>query len=150
LRRLDELASQATVVKSECFSQYRNACLASTRLGEFTHEATKQLSLYVRARREGSKIESLHQTIYSVTDQYLGISETGMWDGCRKMLNGLLQDITTLAENIMDADITVKGKRIFRAWTIVKACFQILYPSSMNLTSYPTLFLFCVSHSGET
>ncbi|KAG0047137.1 hypothetical protein BGZ83_007752 [Gryganskiella cystojenkinii] len=115
-RKLDELASQASVVKSECFSQYRNACQASTKLGEFTHEATKQLSLYVRARREGAKTESIHQTIYSVTDQYLGISETGMWDGCRKMLNGLLQDIAALAESIMDADIVVKVAKADKVW----------------------------------
>jgi len=107
---MDELASQASVVKPECFSQYRNACVTSTKLGEFTYEITKQLSLYVRARREGSKTESLHQTIYSVTDQYLGISESGMWDGCRKMLNGLLQDTAALAESIMENDIAVKGK----------------------------------------
>ncbi|GJJ70132.1 dynactin 1 [Entomortierella parvispora] len=116
LRRMDELASQASVVKPELFSQYRNACVLSTKLGEFTHEITKHLSLYVRARREGSKTESLHQTIYSVTDQYLGISESGMWDGCRKMLNGLLQDITALAESIMESDIAVKVTKPDKVW----------------------------------
>lgn len=110
MRKLDELASNASVVKPECFSQYRNACVMSTKLGEFTYEITKQMSLYVRGRREGFKTESLHQTIYSVTDQYLGITESGMWDGCRKLLNGLLQDIAALAESIMDSDIAVKGK----------------------------------------
>lgn len=109
LRKLDELASQSSVVKPECYSQYRNACQASTKLGDFTHEAVLSIARYTQARREGAKTESIHQTIYNVTDTHLGIGETGMWDGCRKMLNGLLQDLTALAENVLDSEVAIKG-----------------------------------------
>lgn len=110
MRKLDELASRASVIKPECFTQYKNACVASTKLGEFSHEVRTRISQYVQARREGAKTESIHQTIYSVTDSHLGIGETGMWDGCRKMLSGLLQDIAALAEGILDPEITTKGE----------------------------------------
>ncbi|KAF9089316.1 hypothetical protein BGX23_006769 [Mortierella sp. AD031] len=116
LRKIDELISQASVVKPECYSQYKNACIASTKLGEFTHEARKRILEYARARREGVKTESIHQTIFSVTDSHLGINETGMWDGCRKMLTGLLQDITALAEGILDPEISVKVTKPDKVW----------------------------------
>ncbi|KAF9135819.1 hypothetical protein BGW39_011408 [Mortierella sp. 14UC] len=116
LRKMDELTSQASVIKPECFAQYNNACTASTKLGEFTHEARKRILEYARARREGVKTESIHQTIFSVTDSHLGINETGMWDGCRKMLTGLLQDISALAEGIMDSDIAIKVAKPDRVW----------------------------------
>jgi hypothetical protein len=109
LRKLEELSSQASIVKPECFALYRNACATSTKLGEFAHEARSRIAQYVKSRREGAKTDSIHQTIYSVTDSHLGINETGMWDGCRKLLNGLLQDVTALAEGILDPDVTVKG-----------------------------------------
>ncbi|KAI7830262.1 dynein associated protein-domain-containing protein, partial [Gamsiella multidivaricata] len=116
LRKLEELSSQASVVKPECFAQYRNACTLSTKLGEFTYEVKNRIAQYVKGRREGAKTESIHQTIYNVTDTHLGVSETSMWDGCRKMLNGLLQDITTLAENVLDPEITVKVTRPDQVW----------------------------------
>ncbi|KAI1316326.1 hypothetical protein EDD11_010105 [Mortierella claussenii] len=116
LRKLDELASQASVVKPECFTQYKNACTASTKLGEFTHEVRRRISQYVQARREGGKTDSIHQTIYNVTDTHLGISETGMWDGCRKLLNGLLQDITALGENVLDPEVAVKVAKPDKVW----------------------------------
>ncbi|KAG0319602.1 hypothetical protein BG000_003828 [Podila horticola] len=116
LRKLDELASQSSVVKPECFSQYRNACQASTKLGDFTHEAVLSIARYTQARREGAKTESIHQTIYNVTDTHLGIGETGMWDGCRKMLNGLLQDLTALAENVLDSEVAIKVAKPDKVW----------------------------------
>ncbi|KAG0017829.1 hypothetical protein BGZ81_010518 [Podila clonocystis] len=116
LRKLDELALQSSVIKPECFSQYRNACQASTKLGDFTHEAVQSIAQYTQARREGAKTESIHQTIYNVTDTHLGISETGMWDGCRKMLNGLLQDLTALAENALDPEIAIKVAKPDKVW----------------------------------
>lgn len=109
MRKIDEMTSQASVIKPEAFAQYKNACTASTKLGEFTHEVRKRILEYARARREGVKTETIHQTIFSVTDSHLGINETGMWDGCRKMLTGLLQDVTALAEGILDPEISVKG-----------------------------------------
>ncbi|KAF9434926.1 hypothetical protein BGZ76_007186 [Entomortierella beljakovae] len=108
LRKLDELTTQSSTVKSEYYSQYKNACTTSTKLGEFTHEAKNRIAQYVAARREGNNTDSIHQTIYQVTDTVLGVSETGMWDGCRKMLNGLLQDVTTLTESILGSDIVAK------------------------------------------
>ncbi|KAF9353188.1 hypothetical protein BGX26_009024 [Mortierella sp. AD094] len=116
LRKLDELASQASTIKPECFSQYRNACATSIKLGEFTYEARNRIAQYVKARQEGVKTDSIHQTIQSVTDSSLGISETGMWDGCRKILNGLLQDITALAESILDPEIIVKVAKPDKVW----------------------------------
>ncbi|KAF9169409.1 hypothetical protein BGX21_007549 [Mortierella sp. AD011] len=116
LRKLDELASQASTIKSECFSKYRNACTTSIKLGEFTYEVRNRIAQYVKARQEGAKTDSIHQTIHSVTDSSLGISETGMWDGCRKILNGLLQDITALAENILDPEIIVKVVKPDKVW----------------------------------
>ncbi|KAF9216830.1 hypothetical protein BGZ59_007829 [Podila verticillata] len=116
LRKLDELSSQSSVIKPECFSQYRNACMASTKLGDFTHEAVQCVAQYTRARREGTKTESIHQTIYNVTDTHLGIGETGMWDGCRKMLNGLLQDLAALAENVLDPEVTIKVAKPDKVW----------------------------------
>lgn len=113
MRKIDEMASQASVIRPECFAQYNNACAASTKLGEFTHEVRKHILEYARGRREGVRTETIHQTIFSVTDSHLGINETGMWDGCRKMLTGLLQDITALAEGILDSDISVKGTFLF-------------------------------------
>lgn len=113
LRKIDEMTSQASVIKPECFTQYKNVCVASTKLGEFTHEVRKHILEYARARREGVKTETIHQTIFSVTDSHLGINETGMWDGCRKTLTGLLQDITALAEGILDSEISVKGTSPF-------------------------------------
>jgi hypothetical protein len=103
------MTSQASIIKPECFTQYKNACDASTKLGEFTHEVRKRILEYARARREGARTETIHQIIFSVTDSHLGINETGMWDGCRKMLTGLLQDIAALAEGILDPEISVKG-----------------------------------------
>ncbi|KAF9180030.1 hypothetical protein BGZ51_006508 [Haplosporangium sp. Z 767] len=116
LRKLDELASQASIIKPECFSQYKNACATGTKLGEFTHEVRKRILEYAQARREGAKTDTIHQTIYSVTDSHLGISETGMWDGCRKLLNGLLQDITALAEGILDPEIAIKVTKPDKVW----------------------------------
>ncbi|KAF9571027.1 hypothetical protein EC968_001114 [Mortierella alpina] len=116
LRKLDEMASRASVIKPECFTQYKNACAASTKLGEFSHEVRMRILQYVQARREGVKTESIHQTIYSVTDSHLGIGETGMWDGCRKMLSGLLQDITALAEGILDPEIATKVTKADKVW----------------------------------
>ncbi|KAK3829868.1 MAG: dynein associated protein-domain-containing protein [Linnemannia elongata] len=116
LRKIDEMTSQASVIKPEAFAQYKNACSASTKLGEFTHEVRKRILEYARARREGVKTETIHQTIFSVTDSHLGINETGMWDGCRKMLTGLLQDITALAEGIMDPEISVKVAKPDKVW----------------------------------
>ncbi|KAG9326764.1 hypothetical protein KVV02_008654 [Mortierella alpina] len=116
LRKLDELASRASVIKPECFAQYKNACAASTKLGEFSHEVRMRISQYVQTRREGVKTESIHQTIYSVTDSHLGIGETGMWDGCRKMLSGLLQDIGSLAEGILDPEIATKVTKADKVW----------------------------------
>ncbi|KAF9407583.1 hypothetical protein BGZ94_002642, partial [Podila epigama] len=116
LRKLDELASQTSVIKPESFSQYRNAYVASTKLGEFTHEIVQKVEQYTKARREGAKGDSIHQIIYSVTDSHLGISETGMWDGCRKMLNGLLQDITTLAEHVLDPEVVIKVTKPDKVW----------------------------------
>lgn len=113
MRKLDELALQSSVVKPECFSQYKNACQASSKLGDFTHEAVQSIAQYTQARREGVKTDSIHQTIYNVTDTHLGIGETGMWDGCRKMLNGLLQDLAALAENVLDPEIAIKGMTYF-------------------------------------
>ncbi|KAG0253457.1 hypothetical protein BG011_006358 [Mortierella polycephala] len=116
LRKLDELASQASVIKPECFSQYKNVCATSTKLGEFTHEVRKRILEYVQARREGAKTDTIHQTIHGVTDSHLGISETGMWDGCRKLLNGLLQDISALAEGILDPEVAIKVTKPDKVW----------------------------------
>ncbi|KAG0275319.1 hypothetical protein BGZ95_008925 [Linnemannia exigua] len=116
LRKIDELTSQASVIKPECYAQYKNTCIASTKLGDFTHEARKRILEYARARREGVRTESIHQTIFGVTDSHLGINETGMWDGCRKMLTGLLQDISALAEGIMDPDISIKVAKPDKVW----------------------------------
>ncbi|KAG0363915.1 hypothetical protein BG005_003735 [Podila minutissima] len=116
LRKLDELALQSSVVKPECFSQYKNACQASSKLGDFTHEAVQSIAQYTQARREGVKTDSIHQTIYNVTDTHLGIGETGMWDGCRKMLNGLLQDLAALAENVLDPEIAIKVAKPDKVW----------------------------------
>lgn len=116
LRKIDEMTSQASVIKPEAFAQYKNACTASTKLGEFTHEVRKRILEYARARREGVKTETIHQTIFSVTDSHLGINETGMWDGCRKMLTGLLQDVTALAEGILDPEISVKVAKPDKVW----------------------------------
>ncbi|KAF8982492.1 hypothetical protein BGZ46_001161 [Entomortierella lignicola] len=116
LRKIDELSSQASTIKPECFSLYRNACATSIKLGEFTYEARNRIAQYVKCRREGVKTESIHQTIFNVTDSSLGVSETSMWDGCRKLLNGLLQDVTALAEGIHDPDITVKVTKPDLVW----------------------------------
>ncbi|KAG0289079.1 hypothetical protein BGZ98_003991, partial [Dissophora globulifera] len=116
LRKLDELASQTSIVKPECFSQYNNTCATSTKLGEFTHEVRRKIIQYIKARREGTKTDSIHQTIHNVTDSHLGVSEASMWDGCRKMLNGLLQDVAALAENIMDPEIIVKVVKPDKVW----------------------------------
>ncbi|KAF9933288.1 hypothetical protein FBU30_005872 [Linnemannia zychae] len=116
LRRMDEMTAQTSVVKPECFNQYKNACMASTKLGEFTYEARKRITEYIRARREGTKTESIHQTIFDVTDSHLGINETGMWDGCRKMLTGLLQDVSALVENVLDPEISIKVAKADKAW----------------------------------
>ncbi|KAF9110823.1 hypothetical protein BGX27_005836 [Mortierella sp. AM989] len=116
VRKLDELASEASIVKPESFAQYRNACATSTKLGEFTYEVRSRIAQYVKARQEGVKTESIHQTIHNVTDSNLGVSETGMWDGCRKILNGLLQSVTALAESILDPEITVKVAKPDKVW----------------------------------
>ncbi|KAF9973743.1 hypothetical protein BGZ65_009101, partial [Modicella reniformis] len=118
LRKLDELASQSSVVKSDHFKKYNNACSLSVKLGEFTHEIKNRLALYIKGRREGSKTDTVHQTIYNVTDSHLSIDETSMWDGCRKLLNGLLQDITTLANDILDPDVIVKVTKPEKVWII--------------------------------
>jgi len=141
LRKMDELTSQASVIKPECFTQYKNACIASTKLGEFTHEVRKRILEYVRARREGVRTESIHQTIFSVTDSHLGINETGMWDGCRKMLTGLLQDISALAEGILDPEIAVKGTLllgIFSTTCIFDSWSAVDILSHRNVISHQT------------
>lgn len=138
MRKLDELSSQSSVIKPECFSQYRNACMASTKLGDFTHEAVQCVAQYTRARREGTKTESIHQTIYNVTDTHLGIGETGMWDGCRKMLNGLLQDLAALAENVLDPEVTIKGRTHFPFYLSNVPCEQILTKRHVLLYSCET------------
>ncbi|ORZ05753.1 dynein associated protein-domain-containing protein [Lobosporangium transversale] len=116
LRKFDELASQDSIVKPEGFTHYKNACSTSFKLGDFSYEVRIRVAQYVQARREGTSTDSIHQTIYHVTDAQLGISETSMWEGCRKLLNGLLQDVTALAESIQDPEIAVKVAKSEKVW----------------------------------
>ncbi|KAF9123178.1 hypothetical protein BG015_005368, partial [Linnemannia schmuckeri] len=103
-------------VANMCLQAKSGKTITRTKLGEFTHEVRKHILEYARGRREGVKTESIHQTIFSVTDSHLGINETGMWDGCRKMLTGLLQDITALAEGILDPEISIKVAKPDKVW----------------------------------
>ncbi|KAF9577351.1 hypothetical protein BGW38_007484, partial [Lunasporangiospora selenospora] len=116
LRKLDEVSSQGSIVKQERYAQYSKVCDASKKLGDFSYEIVQRIKQYAKDRREGVKTESIHQTIHNVTDLTLGISETAMWDGCRKLLAGLLQDVSTLTENIMDPDILVKVANPEKVW----------------------------------
>jgi len=113
LRKFDELASQSSIVKPENYKKYESACAMSIKLGDYSYEAMNRLARYIKARREGSTTDTIHETIYNVTESHLGVPESSMWDECRKMLNGLLQDVTTLAENILDPDVAVKGSSYF-------------------------------------
>ncbi|KAG0253188.1 hypothetical protein DFQ27_007619 [Actinomortierella ambigua] len=120
LRRLDELAAQTMVVPSESLlSQYRNVSQASSKLGEFTYEFIRSMLTYIRQRREGSSTaETIQVTIANVTDAHLGVSETSMLDGCRKLLNGLLQDLSSLLEGILEPDVATKVTKAEKAWVL--------------------------------
>ncbi|KAF9970328.1 hypothetical protein BGZ73_006963 [Actinomortierella ambigua] len=119
LRKLDELGAQAMVVRSELYSQYKNVSQASDKLGEFTYELIRSVLAFIRQRREGSAAaETIQATIADVTDAQLGVSETSMLDGCRKLLNGLLQDLTSLVEGIMEPDVATKVTKVEKAWVL--------------------------------